>query len=112
MSRMEEDVVQHLVSLRATLSIAPPVTADGVTDLIEKLVDALDDTGFVADVSTSGVGHTIQIDVSVEVDGPELHALDAGISAIVKAFAHAQVDGLDSPRLHDLIPSVRPLEYA
>lgn len=80
--------MMYEVGMDATLQTDRPVTAEEMTDYIERLVDQLDELGHEGDVTTSGVGGSIKVTVSVTVHADaEMDAAAAGISAIASAFA-------------------------
>ena len=101
----------YLVELDAQVdSEGEPFAPDAVTDLIERLVDALDAEGFEADVSTEVVGLTFKVVVGVPVDEPsEMQALHTAISGIASAFAAIGTEPTGILRMAGLSSSVRGL---
>lgn len=67
-----------------------PITADGVTDIIELLVDELDVLGHVASVSTAKAGRKINIEVEFddEIDPAEVMDWLARCATDLKSAFH------------------------
>lgn len=98
----------RVVGIEVTLQPEPDAGPEQVTDLIEVLVDALDESGFVPDIRTSGVGSAVHLNVEVLIgEGDPLWALEVGITGITKAFAHAGIEVTT-----DVHPTMRELEPA
>lgn len=100
----------HVVGVHMTLESSPPATVDDITDLIEVLTDALDEARLMPSVSSAGVGRSFELTIEVVVEGPELSALEAGIAAINKALAHADVDADRDFAPSHVTPTIRALE--
>lgn len=103
-----------LVGVEMTLTPDPGETlsADEVTDLIETIIDALDEAGFIPNVFASGEGDGVQLNVEVVVATPELTSFEAGVAAITKAVAHAGLEMDPPPTLSGIHASLRALEPA
>lgn len=82
----------HVVSLNLTFDAEPLITPDGVSDLMATIVDALDEAGFIPNLSAAGAGESFRLTVEVLVPGPDLGSYSAGVDAIRNALAVAGID--------------------
>jgi hypothetical protein len=81
-------------SLSVQLRSGSPITADGVTDLVEAVLEELDTLGYLASVSTTGTGALVSMTVTVDTDdADDLAGLRDFTAAVVAALHAAGVGG-------------------
>lgn len=75
-----------------SLAASPPMTDDGVTDLIEAIIDALDEHEYPPSVRSTGAGASVRMTVEIVVPGGDLESFEAGVSAIRAALGRAGIN--------------------
>jgi hypothetical protein len=82
----------HVLGLEMSLAADPPMSDDGVTDLIEAIIDALDEHGYPPSVRSTGSGASVRMTVEVVVPSGNLESFEAGVAAIRAALGGAGIE--------------------
>ncbi len=78
-----------VIGYETTLNSGEPLDIDGVTDIVEAIVDGLDDVGVIPTVRTQGTGDKVPIWIEVVVDSEDLDFAIASAVAHIDAGLHA-----------------------